>query len=135
MSDHPRSHQPEPRRWPTSTCSAPTGRCGRAAPARTRRSTRARFDALGAEAGSAEMQAHARLANAHPPVLHTHDRFGHRIDQVEFHPSYHALMAQRAAPRPARHAVVARARAATSSAPRPSCSSPRPSPRCCARCR
>jgi len=53
---------------------------------------RARFDALGAEAGSAEMQVHARLANFHSPVLHAHDRFGHRIDQVEFHPSYHALM-------------------------------------------
>ncbi len=53
---------------------------------------RARFEALGAEAGSAGMQAHARLANFHSPVLHAHDRFGHRIDQVEFHPSYHALM-------------------------------------------
>jgi putative acyl-CoA dehydrogenase len=54
---------------------------------------RARFDALGAEAGSAALQTHARLANQHAPVLHTHDRFGRRIDQVEFHPSYHALMA------------------------------------------
>ncbi len=48
--------------------------------------------ALGAEAGSAAMQAHARLANTHAPVLHTHDRFGRRIDRVEFHPSYHALI-------------------------------------------
>ncbi|MEJ7688096.1 MAG: isovaleryl-CoA dehydrogenase [Variovorax sp.] len=47
---------------------------------------------LGALLGSAEMQAHARLANTHGPVLHTHDRFGRRIDDVEFHPSYHALM-------------------------------------------
>ncbi|MEJ8809592.1 isovaleryl-CoA dehydrogenase [Variovorax ureilyticus] len=47
---------------------------------------------LGAALGSAEMQAHARLANIHAPVLHTHDRFGRRIDEVEFHPSYHALM-------------------------------------------
>ncbi|MCW5613212.1 MAG: acyl-CoA dehydrogenase family protein, partial [Rubrivivax sp.] len=52
----------------------------------------ARLDALGAEAGSAAMQAHARLANVHGPVLHTHDRFGHRADEVEFHPSYHALL-------------------------------------------
>ena len=29
----------------------------------------------------------------HTPQLHTHDRFGRRIDEVEFHPSYHALMA------------------------------------------
>jgi putative acyl-CoA dehydrogenase len=48
--------------------------------------------ALGAEAGSAAMQTHARLANTHQPVLHTHDRHGHRTDEVEFHPSYHALM-------------------------------------------
>jgi putative acyl-CoA dehydrogenase len=38
------------------------------------------------------MQQHARLANTHTPQLHSHDRFGHRIDQVEFHPSYHALL-------------------------------------------
>jgi putative acyl-CoA dehydrogenase len=48
---------------------------------------------LGAAAGSAAMQTHARLANTHLPQLHSHDRFGHRIDQVEFHPSYHTLMA------------------------------------------
>lgn len=48
---------------------------------------------LGATLGAAEMQSHARLANLHKPELHTHDRFGRRIDQVEFHPSYHALMA------------------------------------------
>ncbi len=50
------------------------------------------LDRLGAEAGSAAMQAHARLANQHGPVLHTHDRFGHRLDEVEFHPSYHTLL-------------------------------------------
>lgn len=31
-------------------------------------------------------------ANRNPPVLKTHDRFGHRIDEVEFHPAYHSLM-------------------------------------------
>ena len=51
-----------------------------------------RLDALGAEAGAAETQTHARLANTHTPVLSSHDRVGHRIDQVEFHPSYHALL-------------------------------------------
>ena len=50
------------------------------------------LQALGHELGSAAMQTHARLANAHPPVLRTHDRFGQRVDEVEFHPSYHALM-------------------------------------------
>jgi putative acyl-CoA dehydrogenase len=47
---------------------------------------------IGLLAGSAEVQEWARLANEHEPVLHTHDRFGHRVDEVEFHPSYHALM-------------------------------------------
>ena len=31
-------------------------------------------------------------ANTHPPRLDTHDRYGHRLDQVVFHPSYHQLM-------------------------------------------
>jgi putative acyl-CoA dehydrogenase len=47
---------------------------------------------LGAAVGMAEMQNHARLANVHTPQLHSHDRQGRRIDQVEFHPSYHVLM-------------------------------------------
>src|SRR3954468_17108592 len=33
-----------------------------------------------------------RLANSYPPVLRTHDRFGERIDEVEFHPAWHSLM-------------------------------------------
>ena len=52
----------------------------------------AALEALGARLGSQEMQGHARLANVFTPQLHSHDRFGRRIDQVEFHPSYHALM-------------------------------------------
>jgi putative acyl-CoA dehydrogenase len=47
---------------------------------------------LGRLAGSAATQEQARLANEYPPVLRTHDRFGHRIDDVEFHPAWHALM-------------------------------------------
>ena len=47
---------------------------------------------LGALLGDEAMQTHARLANIHKPALHTHDRFGHRTDAVEFHPSYHALL-------------------------------------------
>jgi putative acyl-CoA dehydrogenase len=31
-------------------------------------------------------------ANENPPVLRTHDRFGHRIDEIEFHPAWHELM-------------------------------------------
>ncbi len=49
---------------------------------------------LGALVTSPEAREHARLADAHPPVLHTHDRYGHRVDEVEFHPSWHWLMRQ-----------------------------------------
>jgi putative acyl-CoA dehydrogenase len=52
----------------------------------------ARLRAIGVRMGSAEMIEHARLANTHAPQLHTHDAQGRRIDQVEFHPSYHALL-------------------------------------------
>lgn len=47
---------------------------------------------VGRLAGSGEVQEWARLANEHEPVLRTHDRYGDRVDEVEFHPSYHALM-------------------------------------------
>ena len=33
-----------------------------------------------------------RLANEHPPALRTHDRFGDRIDEVEFHSAWHRLL-------------------------------------------
>jgi putative acyl-CoA dehydrogenase len=48
--------------------------------------------AIGRAAGSAEAIALGDIADAHPPVLHTHDRYGHRIDQVAYDPSYHELM-------------------------------------------
>jgi putative acyl-CoA dehydrogenase len=47
---------------------------------------------LGKLAGSAEAQRWAEQANRYEPVLHTHDRYGHRIDEVEFHPAWHALL-------------------------------------------
>ncbi|MDT0449399.1 acyl-CoA dehydrogenase family protein [Streptomyces hesseae] len=72
---------------------------------------------LGARAGSEEVREWARMAEASPPVLRTHDRYGHRIDEVEFHPAWHHLMAaavgsgQHAAPwaeaRPGAHLVRA----------------------------
>jgi putative acyl-CoA dehydrogenase len=46
---------------------------------------------FGAELGG-EPLAWGRLANEHPPVLRTHDRYGERIDEVEFHPAYHQLL-------------------------------------------
>jgi putative acyl-CoA dehydrogenase len=49
---------------------------------------------LGAEAGSAEAREHGQLANEHHPRLTPYDRFGNRIDEVEFHPSWHWLMSR-----------------------------------------
>ena len=48
--------------------------------------------ALAAWAGSEPALTWGRLANEHPPVLRTHDRFGNRIDEVEYLPEYHWLM-------------------------------------------
>ncbi len=31
-------------------------------------------------------------ADENPPRLRTHDRYGHRIDEVEFHPAWHRLL-------------------------------------------
>ncbi|MEV5321017.1 acyl-CoA dehydrogenase family protein [Streptomyces sp. NPDC052687] len=47
---------------------------------------------LGRRAGSEQAQEWGDLANRHEPVLRTHDRYGHRIDEVEFHPGWHHLM-------------------------------------------
>jgi putative acyl-CoA dehydrogenase len=46
----------------------------------------------GADVASEKVQYAARQANRHLPELRTHDRFGNRIDIVEFHPAYHELM-------------------------------------------
>lgn len=48
--------------------------------------------ALGALAGGAQAQEWGRLANDNPPILRTHDRYGNRIDEVDFHPHWHDLM-------------------------------------------
>ncbi len=48
--------------------------------------------ALGRRAGSAEVLAWGHRANENPPKLRTFDEKGRRIDEVEYHPHYHALM-------------------------------------------
>ena len=63
------------RRWPPRARHSPPS-CGR----------------LAVDAGSAEIIEAVRLADTHPPVLRTHDRAGHRIDEVEYHPAWHTLM-------------------------------------------
>jgi putative acyl-CoA dehydrogenase len=47
---------------------------------------------IGRLAGSEEAQRWAEQANRHEPELRTHDRYGHRIDEVDFHPAWHSLM-------------------------------------------
>ncbi|MGV9251868.1 acyl-CoA dehydrogenase family protein [Streptomyces sp. NPDC003697] len=47
---------------------------------------------VGLLAGSAQAQEWGELANRHEPELRTHDRYGNRVDEVDFHPSWHHLM-------------------------------------------
>lgn len=51
-----------------------------------------RLHRIGRHVGTGEYQHDAELANTHPPVHHGHDRWGHRVDEIEFHPSYHRIM-------------------------------------------
>lgn len=74
---------------------------------------------VGRLVGSAQYQAWAEAANTNKPVLHTHDRYGHRIDEVTYDPAYHEIISRTVAhgahtapwadPRPSAH--VARAAA------------------------
>lgn len=50
------------------------------------------LSALGAETGSEAVLELGDLANRHPPELVTFDRYGRRVDEARFHPSYHQLM-------------------------------------------
>jgi putative acyl-CoA dehydrogenase len=54
---------------------------------------RDRLAAFGARCGSAEVAEWAMQANKNPPQLRQFDKYGQRLDEVEFHPAYHALMA------------------------------------------
>ncbi|MDN5385566.1 acyl-CoA dehydrogenase family protein [Streptomyces sp. LB8] len=53
---------------------------------------REELSSLGRSAGSAQVQEWAAQADGHPPRLRTHDRWGHRVDEVEFHPAWHRLL-------------------------------------------
>ncbi|MYW53861.1 DNA alkylation response protein [Streptomyces sp. SID8376] len=52
----------------------------------------AELSALGRACGSAQVQEWGAQAHENPPRLRTHDRYGHRIDEVEFHPAWHRLL-------------------------------------------
>lgn len=47
---------------------------------------------LGLLAGTEQVQEWGRVANENPPVLRPYDRFGHRIDDIEFHPAWDELL-------------------------------------------
>jgi putative acyl-CoA dehydrogenase len=51
-----------------------------------------RITAVGKLAGTERLQELGRLANENPPKLRTHDRYGNRVDEVDFHPSWHELL-------------------------------------------
>ena len=53
---------------------------------------REKLGAAGRTVGSAHVRTLARQANRYPPELRTHDRFGNRIDEIDFHPAWHELM-------------------------------------------
>jgi putative acyl-CoA dehydrogenase len=65
---------------------------GRWGPEADSGSAYSRLREIGAEAGALRTRALAFDAHRHPPRLVTHDRYGHRIDEVEFHPSWHELL-------------------------------------------
>ncbi|MER6242536.1 acyl-CoA dehydrogenase family protein [Streptomyces griseorubiginosus] len=50
------------------------------------------LSALGRACGSAQVQEWGAQANENPPRLRTHDRHGHRVDEVEFHPAWHRVL-------------------------------------------
>jgi putative acyl-CoA dehydrogenase len=50
------------------------------------------LNALGTTLGAPETIRFGSAANSNPPVLRGYDRYGHRIDEVEFHPAWHALL-------------------------------------------
>ncbi|KGD99536.1 acyl-CoA dehydrogenase family protein [Rhizobium sp. YS-1r] len=56
------------------------------------RTIREEYDQLGRYVTSPEAQELARMANENPPKLKTHGPRGERLDVVEFHPAWHALM-------------------------------------------
>jgi len=51
-----------------------------------------RLRRFGARLGRAATIRLGEQANRNPPLLRTHDRFGHRLDEVEFHPAWHELL-------------------------------------------
>ncbi|MDX2358270.1 acyl-CoA dehydrogenase family protein [Dietzia sp. PP-33] len=51
-----------------------------------------RFHEIGRHVGTEQYQHDAELANTLTPVHRAHDRWGNRVDEIEFHPAYHRIM-------------------------------------------
>lgn len=51
-----------------------------------------RLHLTGQRVGTAAFQRDAERAGRHEPVLHAHDRYGHRLDEVEYDDSYHRII-------------------------------------------
>ena len=102
-----------PRRSRATTSSSRTGRWSRRWAARAADWARERVTRARRVCGGDPSGRPARgQANENPPMLRTHDRFGHRIDEVEFHPAWHELMA-------AARIAHGRARARRGASPQP----------------
>ncbi len=71
---------------------------------------------FGQVAGSAEADEHRRRAQRNGPQLHQHDRFGHRVDEVEYDPSMHWCCGSASSARSTRSPGATRGRAPTSCA-------------------
>ncbi|MFJ6074203.1 acyl-CoA dehydrogenase family protein [Streptomyces sp. NPDC093065] len=60
--------------------------------AELREEAAAELSGTGRGCGALQTQEWGAQADANPPVLRTHDRYGHRVDEVEFHPAWHRLL-------------------------------------------
>ncbi|MGH7022736.1 MAG: acyl-CoA dehydrogenase family protein [Caulobacteraceae bacterium] len=88
LATHQVVNQPPPRPSCNAFADDPLMRPARLAEAETS----AHLGAFGALTGSEEAREAGRLANENPPKLTAFDRYGERLDEVEFHPAYHQLM-------------------------------------------
>ena len=78
--------------WSTTTSSRPTPPLREAVRREGADWAEARISAVGELAGAARTIELGVQANENPPKLKTHDRFGNRVDEVEFHPAWHELL-------------------------------------------
>ncbi|MFE5256547.1 acyl-CoA dehydrogenase family protein [Streptomyces coelicoflavus] len=65
---------------------------GRHLAAEPREEAVAELSGTGRGCGAPQTQEWGAQADAHPPVLRTHDRYGRRVDEVDFHPAWHRLL-------------------------------------------